>query len=495
MEVIVKKNKNIISLFIMILITLITQILTIMKSSIVAGRFGTSIEMDAYNFSNSIVSFLFGFVSSGISTVIIPYYIKENKEKYINTFITILYGIMAIIVIILIIFRYRIVGIFSNKNEYFVNIACNVLLFLLLSNYLYVFSEITVAFFQCKKIYILPKMINLISQLIVIIAIILNKELTIIQYTYIISAGLVINFLLDLIFAIKNKWKYSPCLFFKNSETKKIIKLFLPVVFSTGIYKLSLAVDSIIATRLETGKITILSYSSQIVNMINTVLIGTILNYIYPKIVENLKLKNSQEKFWEQTMFFHIIVCLVISAFVCVGYDAIKLLFQNGNFTSKDTQILFVSTLIYVFGQQIDVIRDLIYRYFYANGNTKVAAQNGMIVGCFNICISLILANFIGFYGIIIGTVLASIISLIVIMKKFSKIIKYNVNIFIIIKDIIIHNLYIIFTVGIVMLSRRFIKFNSLFASIILFGTEVVVLFGILIFIFEKKIFKVVKDI
>ena len=114
MKVKLTKNKNLISLCIMFIVTFITQVLTIMKSSIVAGRFGTSIEMDAYNFSNSIVSFLFGFIASGISTVIIPYYMKKDDEKYINTFITALYSIMAIIVFILIVFRYKIIGVFSN---------------------------------------------------------------------------------------------------------------------------------------------------------------------------------------------------------------------------------------------------------------------------------------------------------------------------------------------------------------------------------------------
>lgn len=62
--------------------------------------------------------------------------------------------------------------------------------------------------------------------------------------------------------------------------------LFLPIVFSTGIYKLSLMVDSTIAARLETGEITVLSYASQISNIINTLLIGNLLTYYYPKIVK-----------------------------------------------------------------------------------------------------------------------------------------------------------------------------------------------------------------
>ena len=60
----IKENKNIILLALMVVITCITQIITLMKSSIVAGIFGVSSEMDAYNFSNNMVSFIFGIIAS-----------------------------------------------------------------------------------------------------------------------------------------------------------------------------------------------------------------------------------------------------------------------------------------------------------------------------------------------------------------------------------------------------------------------------------------------
>lgn len=488
-------NKNLISLIIMLIITFVTQILTIMKSSIVAGKFGTSMEMDAYNLANTIVSFLFGFIASGISTVIIPYYIKKNKNKYVDTFITILYGSIAVVVFLLIIFRYQIIGLFSNKDEIFINISCNVLLILLLSNYLLAISDITVAFFQCNNKYTIPKIITLVSQIFVIIVLIIYKNLTIMQYTFVIASGLIINFILDIIIAIKNGWRYSPCWLLRSQETKKLLKLFLPVVFSTGIYKLSLAFDSIIAARLDTGKITILSYSSQIVNIINTVLIGTILTYIYPKIVKNIESKDSQKSFWNQTMLFHLMICLVIAGFLCVGYEGIKILFQSGKFTINDTNILYNATALYIFGQQTNIVRDLIYRYFYAKGNTKITAKNGIIVSICNIVLSIILVYYIGFYGIVLGTILASFISLIAIAIKFSQLIGFGVNIVLIVKDIIKHNIFMFLTILIVLITKKYLYFSNLLVNILVFGLETIIVFSILVVLFDKKTLKMVKEI
>ncbi len=51
----IKSYKNLLSIVFMIVITILTQVISLSKSSIVAAIFGTSIEMDAYNFSLSIV--------------------------------------------------------------------------------------------------------------------------------------------------------------------------------------------------------------------------------------------------------------------------------------------------------------------------------------------------------------------------------------------------------------------------------------------------------
>ena len=425
-----KEYRNSFSLILMIIITGITQILTLMKSSLVAGIFGTGIEIDAYNLANSIVSFLFGFIAAGISTVIIPNYVKNTNRKNVDTFITALYGLIAFIVFILIVFRYQIIGVFSNRDELFVNICCNTLIILLLANYLLAISDVTVAYFQCKGKYNLPKIVSLIAQLIVVVVLIFYPNLTISQYTYIIAIGLFINFLLDTIFAFKEGWRVYPSLALFSPGTKRLFGIFLPIVFSTGIYKLSLMIDSTIAARLQTGQITILSYASQISNIINTILIGNLLTYYYPKIVEKVDTSDGQRSFWNQVILFHLIVCLVIAGFTTVGHETVELLFRHGTFSEDAAKFVYIAALIYVVGQQTDVVRDLIYRFFYAKGITTVTAKNSVIISVINIFSSILLVYFIGFFGIFFGTIIASLISLIIMFFKFkTHLIKQDIDI------------------------------------------------------------------
>lgn len=490
-----KEYRNSFSLILMIIITGITQILTLMKSSLVAGIFGTGIEIDAYNLANSIVSFLFGFIAAGISTVIIPNYVKNTNRKNVDTFITALYGLIAFIVFILITFRYQIIGVFSNRDELFVNICCNTLIILLLANYLLAISDVTVAYFQCKGKYNLPKIVSLIAQLIVVVVLIFYPNLTISQYTYIIAIGLFINFLLDTIFAFKEGWRVYPSLALFSPGTKKLFGIFLPIVFSTGIYKLSLMIDSTIAARLQTGQITILAYASQISNIINTILIGNLLTYYYPKIVEKVDTSDGQKSFWNQVILFHLIVCLVIAGFTTVGHETVELLFRHGTFSEDAAKFVYIGALIYVVGQQTDVVRDLIYRFFYAKGNTTVAAKNGVIISVVNITVSIILVYFIGFFGIFFGTIIASFISLIVMFFKFNAYFEFVISIKSIAKALLKNNLVVIITITIIVFLKKLIVFNSLFLQIFIYGILTVFVFCILSLVFHKNLKEMIKEV
>lgn len=68
--------------------------------------------------------------------------------------------------------------------------------------------------------------------------------------------------------------------------------------------------------------------------------------------------------------------------------------------------MVYICTLIYIFGLPINAFRDLIYRYFYARGDTLTPFRNSLLISFFNIIISVILARFIDIYGIVLGTVI-----------------------------------------------------------------------------------------
>ena len=480
--------RSFISLSSMIIITCITQVFTLLKSSVVASIFGASEAMDAFNFANSIVSFCFGFIAAGISTIVIPGYVNKKKREGIDAFITFIYLLLLIIVCVMILLRYRIVGLLTNRSELFVNITCNVLVVLLLSNYLVAITNVTASYYQCVGKYNIPKIINLISQIIVVCALLVIDDISIMGYAYILGSGVILNFIIDIITAIKIGWRYKPSWHFLSTENISYIKLLIHMLFSTGVYHLTLMVDATLAAGLSDGKMTILSYASQITSMINSLLIGNLLIYCYPKIVKRIQDGNSQEIFWKQTILFHLIVMLVLSGFFTVGIEGIELIFQHGKFDATATFGVYVCTIIYLIGQQTNVIRDLIYRYFYAIGNTKTPAQNSIIISITNIIVSVVLTRFFGVYGIILGTAIASLVSMLIIMIMFDKKIGYEFKIKRIVIGILTNIIISIITIVIVLTTKYLIPIESVLCRTCVFGLETVFVFFAIALIFKRDI-------
>ncbi|MBQ9801544.1 MAG: polysaccharide biosynthesis C-terminal domain-containing protein [Clostridia bacterium] len=466
-----------------------------MKISVVAGGFGVSAEMDAYNFANSIVTFVLSFVIAGVSTVVIPCYVKKEKKQYVDSFITIVFGAVFVASLGIVIFKDLIISSVSGRDAAFAQVAGNVLIILFLGNIFYFFTCATVAHFQCIGKYNIPKVVALLSQAGVVGCLLLLKDITIIQYAVIISVGVAVNGLIDIGIAFVYKWRYRPRLHIKSPQTGALLKLFLPILFSTGVYQLSLLVDSAIASRLDTGNITILNYANQISSMINTLIVGNLLVYLYPKIVKDRDDQKGRENFWKSSYFFYFVMCLVAVGYVVIGHEGVAVLFERGKFDADATRRVFLLSLLYVLVQPFNVIRDLVYRYFYAFSDTATPTKNSIIAGVVHLVLSLVLARWMGVVGIVLGTVLSSLVSLVAIMIKFKKIFGFGVKFKSILLQYLRTLLIAVVTAATVLLIKSVCPLPSKVLSLLVYGCITVVLYVILTCVFDKKILKTVTQI
>ena len=414
-------KKNAAQLSLMILLTLLSQIIALYKSRFTAVTFGATAYMDAYNYALNIATFVFAFITTGVTTVIIPAYVNKTNKKAVNSFITIIYSITIIVVLAVIAFRAPILELLTNRGSDFISIVGDFLIVAFIIQGLLAFQAVTAGFYQCNNHYNIPKFITLASNLMVAIVLISGVVKNIYAYLTLLVCGSVLNFTVDVAMAIKYGFRYVPALDLKSADLKKMLIVFMPTLFSSGVYKIHTMVDTTIATNLLEGQITILSYATQIITMVNNVIVGNLTVYAYPKIVARLHNKDSKQNFWDYSILFHAVIVLLICGFINVGYEGVKLIFQGGKFTEENTRLLYICTCVYIFGQQFNIIRDLIYRYFYAQGNTKETFKNSVLVSALIIILSLLLVKFIGLLGIILGTVISSLISLVMIVFRFKK--------------------------------------------------------------------------
>lgn len=491
------KNRNqsnqsmFLQLGLMMFLTIFTQVIMLLKTSVIASNFGVSVEMDAFNFANSIGTFIFSFIGAGVTTVLIPNLINDNKKEAVNIFMSVLYSVAFVVLILIHINREWIIRILSSGNEKFVIITCNVMFITLITQYINSFSGATNAIFQCSGKFNLPKFITLITSTLLVIFLLLIPNINIYKYTAVILVTTILNIGIQIYLVKKGGYLFRYKIDLKNEEFKHMMNVFAPTVLSTGLYQVSLLTDSIISSNLGAGELSKLSYSNNIMSLVNSVILTNIMTYFYPKIAKSMDKENSQEKLFDLSILINAIMTLIVVGFFTVGRDGVAILYERGKFTSSITSIVYVCTLIYMIGLPTNAFRDLIYRYFYANGDTITPFKNSLIVSFLNIIISIVLSRYIGIYGIILGTVVTSYMSLSMILIRFNRKFKLKYNK----KILVLENIKLLLAAFISIICIKFIKIympvmNS-FLNLIIYGILVVIIYISNIYILRSKMFTV----
>jgi murein biosynthesis integral membrane protein MurJ len=406
----------------MLVLTLCTQLVLVLKSSRVAALFGTGIEMDAYNFVNSIASFVFSFIGAGVGTVLIPYMARERDTRRAqNGFLTILYGCAILVMCVFFVFRRPLLTLLGSQTGQFVEVASQLMAVILFSQLITSLNNISTAYLQCKNCFNLPKLLALLVTVAGTAVVYWVDDFSIYQYVALTFGLLFAEMAVQYVVAIRKGFRYSPSIPLGDPELRNMFRIFLPTVFGAGVYQITLMTDSVISSTLGAGNISILSYSGTISGMVNTVIAGNIMIYIYPKIASEIDRKDSPKKLLQYMVLFAALMCAVVVLFLAAGFDAVRILFERGEFQSNATKAVFLCVLIYLLGAPINIMRDVVYRYFYSKGNTKGTFYNGLTASVLNIIVSIILARFMGLYGIVLGTTVTAVFSLVSILLRMKK--------------------------------------------------------------------------
>lgn len=481
-------------LFFMLFLTFATQAVTLIKLSVTAKNFGATVEMDAFNFSNSIGTFLFSFISTGITTVLIPAIVQKKNQRSMNNFITILYSVSIIVILFVVLFRENIVSTFASESESsvnFVKIACSLMLITLVSQFFNTIIGVANAVFQCSGKYNVPKVLTFLTTTLLAFLVYIRADLSIYEYAFYILITSLLNMVMHFFLTYKEGFIYKPIIDLKDPELPNMIKIFIPTMFSSGLYQLTLLIGSLISSTLGQGQISMLGYSNNIMAMINMLLTNNLMMYIYPKVAADVDKKDGQEKLFGYFSFFSAIMSLMVVGFIVVGKEAIRILYEGGEFTSSVTGVVFLCTVVYTIGLPINIMREIVYRYFYAKGDTKITFYNSITSSIFNLIASLVFSRFIGIYGIALATILTSAFSLTNILIKFKK--KYSIKFNK--RNVIIENLKVLIAAIITILIILFIKdkiiINNDIITICIFGLISVVVYVISLLLLRSKVYKV----
>lgn len=409
---------------------LISKIFGFIREMLVAKYFGATAEVDAYLVATQIPFFVTILISSGISAVFIPIYMKiiSNRDKKgaeefsntVGTFIIILLILLIILAEILAPFIVKMLapGFSLPASELTTNLSR------IAAPYFF-FSELGMFFqviLQSYSLFGLIALWQVIPNLILISAIVFfSGKYGIHSLTVGFLVTGIIYFLLMLYGILKINIRLKLNFNFSSESFKKFLTLIFPAIIGSSVYILSMFVDRFIASFFGEGSIAILNFAYRI-NLLPLSSIVIALSIVIFPILSKHSSENNIEKLSETSLLsIRIIIFILMPIFISfavLSLPIVRVIYERGNFTPEATilcaQLLkFFAISILGYG-----ISEIITRTFYSMQNTTVPLKITIISVSVNAILSFILAFFLGISGIALATGITSILSAILLFKS-----------------------------------------------------------------------------
>ena len=297
-----KSKKIFKATFLVMVITIASRFLGLIRDSLVAYYFGAGAITDAYKAAVMVPETLFTIIGLGVSTVFIPMLSKiryrDSKEKmfeFANNVIGLLIIMSLCIFVLGNIFTESIVNIiapgFSKENMELAISLTRISLINLL------FMSVNVCFLSMLQVcedFVIPSILGMFFNAPIILYLIIFKDVNILGVTI----ANVIGNILRVVVQIPSLYRqgYNIKFIFKLNDTdiKRMFVLLVPVIIGAGANSINMVVDTNIGSTLGVGIMSNLEYGQKIISFINTAITTSIVSVMYPLMANKLNEKDNK---------------------------------------------------------------------------------------------------------------------------------------------------------------------------------------------------------
>ena len=238
------------------------------------------------------------------------------------------------------------------------------------------------------------------------------------------------------------KFGFNPS--FSHPGLKQIIYLMAPAMFGLAITQLNILIDLILANFVGYGANSTLWYGNRLVQLPLGVFAISLSTAVLPVMSEQAAL-NDIDKLKQTLNFTMKLVFLILIpaslGLIILRVPIIRLLFEHGKFDAESTRrtasvLLFYSLGLFAYGGVHVVVKA-----YYSLKDTRTPVRIGVIALISNICLNLILMQYLREGGLALATTLSSILNftlLVFILRKKNRFLGIKRNIYFIPESVII---------------------------------------------------------
>lgn len=416
------------------IITMVSRVLGLVRATIIAYYFGASGATDAYFSAFKISNFFRQLLGEGaLGSSFIPLYNEkieiEGEEKgkeFIYSILNLIFVFSTIVTLLMIIFSQDIINLIVNGFPTETKILASQLLKIMSVYFIFIsLSGMICAMLNNFKQFAIPASTSIFFNLAIILASMgFSKTFGISALAYGVVLGGAFQLLIVLPSFFKIVKGYSFKINWKDPYQKKIFILMCPMLVGIVARQVNTIVDQVFASYLQEGGVTALENATRLYLLpvgVFGVSISTVIFPVLSKAVARNDLKTAENNIVKglNILLFLIIPSTAVLTFYST--DVIRLTLSYGKFGEEAVKVTSEALLYYSLGLYFYTAIYLMTRAFYSVKNSSYPVRFSIVSIIINIVLNFALIKPMAYRGLALSTSIASGVNFVLLVYVFRK--------------------------------------------------------------------------
>lgn len=414
------------------IITMVSRVLGLVRATIIAYYFGASSATDAYFSAFKISNFFRQLLGEGaLGSSFIPLYNEkveiEGEEKgkeFIYSILNLIFVFSTIITLLMIIFSNGIIELIVNGFPVETKILASKLLKIMSVYFIFIsLSGMICAMLNNFKQFAIPASTSIFFNLAIIVAsMCFSKTFGIDALAYGVVVGGLFQFLVVLPSFFKIVKGYSFKINWQDPYLKKIFIMMCPMLVGIVARQVNTIVDQVFASYLQEGGVTALENATRLYLLpvgVFGVSISTVIFPVLSKAVAKDDLKTAEDNIVKGLNILLFLIIPSIAVLTFYATDVIRLTLSYGKFGEEAVKVTSEALLYYSLGLYFYTGIYLMTRAFYSMKNSAYPVKFSIISIGINIVLNFLLIKPLAYKGLALSTSIASGVNFLLLLFVF----------------------------------------------------------------------------
>lgn len=416
------------------IITMISRVLGLVRAGIIAYYFGASAMTDAFFSAFKISNFFRQLLGEGaLGSSFIPLYNErveiegeEKSKQFIFSIINLLFVFSSIITILMIVFSDQIIlGIVSGFPEETKIIASRLLKIMSVYFVFISLSGMICAILNNFKQFAVPASTSIFFNLaIILFSMYFGKSYGIDALAYGVVVGGLLQFLVVLPAFFKIVKGYSFKIDWKDPYLKRIFLMICPMLIGIVARQVNTIVDQMFASYLAEGGVSALENATRLYLLPVGVFGVSISTIIFPALSKAMSKNNLEVATDNIVKGLNILLFFIVPSMAVLTFyapEVIRLTLSYGQFGEEAVRVTSQALIYYSLGLYFYTAIYLMTRAFYSVKNSTYPVKFSIISIVVNIVLNFLLINSMEYRGLALSTSIASGVNFLLLLTVFRR--------------------------------------------------------------------------